>query len=559
MIDSDRLKNSFFESCKTLVPNVGIGTTNPTSQLHITNNDGITRSPVMVDLDNPVGNAVIKFPYGASILNGYDGMQLVTNGDHLIFGNDEFRFSGSMYKFELTGDVEFRSMASSGNKMIFASPGDLIFRTYNGLTGFDPRMTISQAGDVGIGTTTPDAMLTIQKNQSADTKIHLKNTDAGGNSIFQFYTDQGLLGELGGSGSSVSAPWGNRINLYSYPGADGINIFVEGADPITFFTTYTERMIIDPNGLVGIGTNSPGRKLDVFGSGRFKSDGGLGLLSISAHSDTPSYGSYINLTRTRGTFASPTRPLAFDNIGALQFANYDETRAPAVIYANTSEDHSATAEGSMLTFTTTANTTIVPTERMRIDHNGNVGIGTADPGMKLDVDGDIRIATASKLYVGATATCDSTGCTAAPSDIRYKENVTPLRDSLDNILKIQGVSYDWIDKQAFNDKHQIGFIAQDLEKIYPEVVKTDEKTGFKSVMYDKLVAPLIEAFKALYVRLQVVESDLASVKAQKADKAETEALKADNAAKDKKIQKLEQDNAEMKARLDKIEQMLKSK
>ena len=196
---------------------------------------------------------------------------------------------------------------------------------------------------------------------------------------------------------------------------------------------------------------------------------------------------------------------------------------------------------------------------MLIDTTGNVGIGTTTVTAKLDVNGDIRIASASKLYVGATATCDSTGCTAAPSDIRYKENVTPLQDSLDNILKIQGVSYDWIDKQAFNDKHQIGFIAQDLEKIYPEVVKTDEKTGLKSVMYDKLVAPLIEAFKTIYGRLQGVERDIASLQEQKADKAETEVLKADNAAKDKKIQKLEQDNAEMKARLDKIEQMLKSK
>ncbi len=161
---------------------------------------------------------------------------------------------------------------------------------------------------------------------------------------------------------------------------------------------------------------------------------------------------------------------------------------------------------------------------------GNVGIGTATPGMKLDVNGDIRVANASKLYVGAIAVCDNTGC-LSPSDARYKENIAPLENSLENILKIQGVGYDWGDKRAFNDKRQIGFIAQDLEKVYPEVVKTDEKTGMKSVMYDKLVAPLVEALKTLHDRVLGIERRIAG----------------DKAAVDAKVRRIESENDDLKS------------
>jgi hypothetical protein len=85
-----------------------------------------------------------------------------------------------------------------------------------------------------------------------------------------------------------------------------------------------------------------------------------------------------------------------------------------------------------------------------------------------------------------------------PSDYRYKKNISPLKNSLQNVLKISGVSYvyrhaEFPDKQ-FSDKKQIGFIAQDIEKLYPEMVFTDENS-FKSVDYAKLTPVLVEAIK----------------------------------------------------------------
>ncbi len=92
---------------------------------------------------------------------------------------------------------------------------------------------------------------------------------------------------------------------------------------------------------------------------------------------------------------------------------------------------------------------------------------------------------------------------ACASDVRYKKNISPLNNALGNILQLNGVNYLW-NQEAFPDKNfsannQIGFIAQDLEKIYPEMVFTDEK-GYKSVDYARLTPVLVEAVKELSVK-----------------------------------------------------------
>jgi len=59
------------------------------------------------------------------------------------------------------------------------------------------------------------------------------------------------------------------------------------------------------------------------------------------------------------------------------------------------------------------------------------------------------------------------------------------------LRKLEGISFDWKD----SGKKSIGLIAQDVEKVFPEIVQTEEGTGLKSIEYGKLVAPLIEAVK----------------------------------------------------------------
>ncbi len=91
-----------------------------------------------------------------------------------------------------------------------------------------------------------------------------------------------------------------------------------------------------------------------------------------------------------------------------------------------------------------------------------------------------------------------TGIFGACSDRRYKKNLEPINNVLSNLKNINGYYYDWRIKKfpnmAFKDRKQIGVIAQDIEKYYPELVKTDAN-GYKSVDYSKLSVVLLEAIK----------------------------------------------------------------
>jgi len=85
-----------------------------------------------------------------------------------------------------------------------------------------------------------------------------------------------------------------------------------------------------------------------------------------------------------------------------------------------------------------------------------------------------------------------------PSDARLKKNITPISSALDKVKKMQGVTYNWRkdinDNNGLEDGTQYGLIAQELEKIIPELVHTD-KEGWKSIEYSHLVPVLIEAIK----------------------------------------------------------------
>lgn len=92
-------------------------------------------------------------------------------------------------------------------------------------------------------------------------------------------------------------------------------------------------------------------------------------------------------------------------------------------------------------------------------------------------------------------------CVAPCSDINAKKNISPLENSLDKVLKLNGVSFDWNEKVvpilASTQQRQIGLIAQQVEEVVPEVVEitTVENNELKSVNYEVLTSLLIEAVK----------------------------------------------------------------
>jgi hypothetical protein len=126
---------------------------------------------------------------------------------------------------------------------------------------------------------------------------------------------------------------------------------------------------------------------------------------------------------------------------------------------------------------------------LRLASNGYVGIGTSSPAYPLDVSGIIR------------------GTNVSPSDARLKTNVRPIEHALDDVERLRGVRFDW----KKDGTHSIGVVAQEVEKVYPELVSTAD---YKSVDYAKLTAVLIEATKALHAENAALKARLDRMEAR---------------------------------------------
>jgi hypothetical protein len=111
--------------------------------------------------------------------------------------------------------------------------------------------------------------------------------------------------------------------------------------------------------------------------------------------------------------------------------------------------------------------------------------------------------TGALTFVPSTGTLTSTIVTAS-SDARLKENVRPISSALDLVLQLAGVMFNRIGQT--ND--EIGYLAQQVEQILPQVVHTDDQ-GFKSVAYGNVVALLSEAIKEQQLQIEELKGRLA--------------------------------------------------
>src|SRR6476661_246242 len=351
------------------------------------------------------------------------------------------------------------------------------------------------------------------------------------------------LGPAGGAGNgqltiipatSFPAPFLNGANIANVPGDNlgnhtatkdlnlGSNLLTGGG---------SSGLRVDASGNVGLGTSAPAYRLDVQGPASNNVVARLGSASTTGPTllfDGPSRQfSLLSTGATAG--AGPNKFGLVDEtanayrwvvdadgdlgVGTTSPAFRLDVQAPSGDY-NAARLNSNSVVGTALRFdnSTGRNFSLLATGSGNTVGGGKLAIYDETPmtgGYRWWVDG----ATGNMMVSGSVSFC---GGAFTCSDRRYKKDITPLQGALQNVLRMNGYTYFWR-RDEFKDRNftadkQLGFIAQEVEQLYPEMVQTDPQTGYKSVDYAKLTPVLVEAVKEMHAKLDA--------QPQRADRAE---------------------------------------
>jgi hypothetical protein len=311
--------------------------------------------------------------------------------------------------------------------------------------------SIYYSGKVGIGTQSPSWPIHVVSTGQVSFGAESSNTTATG-----FYLQN-------------TSTNGRQYGFYS-TGQASYNGIASGSFVFRDFTGNADRFVITSGGNMGLGVVAPQEKLQISGNALVNQQLILGQQSLS---DLQTYPNQMASS-------------------SIQFYAAQNFPTASAWYRVMDLVSGGSNTRSVMRFFTQSNATS-PTERMRIDFDGNVGIGTTTPSQRLVVSGTIQ---STDLLGGATtlSTDVSGNIIRTPSDGNLKENIEPLTSSLDKIIQLNGVSYDFKDKN-FGSGRQIGFIAQDVKTIFPEVVSSGG--DYLSLNYGNLVAVVVEAIKEL--------------------------------------------------------------
>ncbi len=299
-------------------------------------------------------------------------------------------------------------------------------------TEFESISVSLSTGNVGIGTTTPGRALDIaQSNAGGYTGLRIRNT------------------------ASSNEGWSLLMKQDSDITGGSFNIYDDNAAAV--------RMTVIPTtGNVGIGTTTPSSKLTVQGTA-----GSDDIFTIAS-----STGSSLLTVAANGNIGIGTTGPA----GILHADAPDGVDGPIFdAGTNGTTNHALLVRDSL------------NNQLLRVNSNGNVGIGPTNPSVALDVTGSIEY----------------TGTITDVSDARRKENLTILENSLDKLMTLDAVSFNMIGDTT----KELGFTAQNVQAVFPELVTiVDPETDTLGLNYVGLISPIVGSVQELNIKLE----DLAS-------------------------------------------------
>jgi hypothetical protein len=456
-----------------------------------------------------------------------------TSGNLIRFTNPQFSTDASMgLLLRVFPDADSRQGAgiiANGGTNNGSTTLDLFYTDTAGTSKSGLR--ISDTGAVGIGVTSPSTILDI--------------VGAGNPTL----TIRGSDGAYSGF-----------VNIQSAAGGSSVINATGGANALTFQTNSTERARIDSSGRLLVGTSSARENFyNSTNSARFQIEGSGSndnyALSIVSNYAGNTSGAQVILAKSGGSSVGDNTLVSDGNtIGQINFQGADGTEfvEAAKISAEVDGTPGANDMPGRLVFSTTAGGASSTTERMRIGSNGAVAIGTTSTiGAQLavvsdnatkspistnGVSGDLSYqailvtkfdnnTTTSQNFIqfqvnnGAancgriTANGANTAAFGSTSDIRLKENIEDLPPQLQNILNLRPVEFDYTKSEGGG--HQIGFIAQEMQAVYPDVVNERGEDDMLMITgWSKTEARLVKAIQEQQAMIAELQAEVAALKAQ---------------------------------------------
>ncbi|MCI0406509.1 MAG: tail fiber domain-containing protein, partial [candidate division Zixibacteria bacterium] len=286
----------------------------------------------------------------------------------------------------------------------------------------------------------------------------------------------GFGNKASGRHSLAAGRRAKAVNLGSF-------VWADSSVDADFTSTANNQFLIRAAGGVGVGTTAPEATLHVH-------KGSAG--SVTA--DGNSTGVFENSTHN---FLSILSPAGSDR-GVL-FGEPGSIADGGIVY---------TAASDRLDLRTNGNVT-----KMSITAGGSVGIGTGSPADILQVVGDVRVGIGT---TGCVRDADGTVIAGTcSSDMRLKTKIEPFPNILDELVELQPVHFYWkadeYPEKHFGKSQSFGLIAQEVEKVMPDLVTEDEE-GFLAVRYNKIPLLLLQGMKEQQKTIDVLQAEVGDLK-----------------------------------------------